>query len=122
MLVPSLSFVLLFVKNPTESAEFYTQIFKLDPVESSPTFALFVLANGVKLGLWSSKTAEPAVHILGGGSEICFECEDVDSLYRDWVQCGIPMAQVPTDMDFGRTFVALDPDGHRIRVMRLFEE
>jgi hypothetical protein len=24
--------------------------------------------------------------------------------------------QPPTDMDFGRTFVALDPDGDRLRV------
>lgn len=24
--------------------------------------------------------------------------------------------QTPTDMDFGRTFVALDPDKHRLRV------
>jgi hypothetical protein len=26
------------------------------------------------------------------------------------------MAQTPTEMDFGTTFVALDPDGHRLRV------
>ena len=27
----------------------------------------------------------------------------------------------PTDMDFGRTFVALDPDNHRLRVYWLNE-
>jgi predicted enzyme related to lactoylglutathione lyase len=32
------------------------------------------------------------------------------------------VAQKPTDMDFGRTFVVLDPDGHRIRVYKLHEE
>jgi hypothetical protein len=26
------------------------------------------------------------------------------------------MLQAPADMDFGRTFVALDPDNHRLRV------
>jgi len=26
------------------------------------------------------------------------------------------VAQKPVDMDFGHTFVALDPDGHRLRV------
>jgi hypothetical protein len=26
------------------------------------------------------------------------------------------MAQAPTELDFGRTFVALDPDNHRLRV------
>ena len=29
---------------------------------------------------------------------------------------GLPIAQAPTDMDFGRTFVAFDLDGHRPRV------
>ncbi len=28
----------------------------------------------------------------------------------------LPIAQPPTAMDFGLTFVALDPDGHRLRV------
>jgi catechol 2,3-dioxygenase-like lactoylglutathione lyase family enzyme len=27
-----------------------------------------------------------------------------------------PAEQSPTELDFGRTFVALDPDGHRLRV------
>ena len=29
---------------------------------------------------------------------------------------GLPIVQKPTAMDFGHTFVALDPDGHRLRV------
>ena len=33
------------------------------------------------------------------------------------VCCGSKIRyQAPTDLDFGRTFVALDPDGHRLRV------
>jgi hypothetical protein len=32
------------------------------------------------------------------------------------VKRGLPIAQAPTAMDFGPTFVALDPDGHRLRV------
>jgi hypothetical protein len=28
----------------------------------------------------------------------------------------LKIAQAPTAMDFGMTFVALDPDGHRLRV------
>ena len=28
----------------------------------------------------------------------------------------------PTDLDFGRSFVALDPDGHRLRVYAVAEE
>lgn len=33
------------------------------------------------------------------------------TLYR-----GLPMLQTPTTMDFGYTFTATDPDGHRLRV------
>lgn len=29
---------------------------------------------------------------------------------------GLSIAQAPVAMDFGMTFVALDPDGHRLRV------
>ncbi len=122
MLVPKLGFVLLFVADPSKSSAFYRGLFGLEPVEQSPTFALFALENGVMLGLWSSQTAEPPVLTGGGGSEIAFSEENVDGLYEKWLGLGIPMAQAPTDMDFGRTFVALDPDGHRIRAYKLREE
>ena len=42
--------------------------------------------------------------------------------YRDWSLRGLPILQAPIDMDFGRTFVALDPDGHRLRVFAPREE
>ena len=122
MVSPNLGFVLLFVKNVSTSADFYGRLFKLQPVEQAPTFALFILSNGVKLGLWSRYTAEPAVTTQPGASEICFSTEDVDAAYQAWGKLGIAVAQAPTDMDFGRTFVALDPDGHRIRVYKLHPE
>jgi catechol 2,3-dioxygenase-like lactoylglutathione lyase family enzyme len=119
MFVPSLSFVLLFVTSPSKSALFYRRILGLEPVEESPTFALFALPGGVMLGLWSRATAEPLVSAPAGGSEIAFSEDDVDGLFQKWQSLGVVMAQPPTDMDFGRTFVALDPDGHRLRVFRL---
>lgn len=123
MPIPQLSFVLLFVTDPLESGQFYSRLFNLTPVEQSPTFVLFALPNGVMLGLWSRKTARPSVVAQGGGSEICFTEENVDEVYAKWVKLGIPMAQTPTTMDgMSRTFVALDPDGHRIRVLCLEEE
>ncbi len=36
--------------------------------------------------------------------------------YDDWARRGLVIEQEPVTMDFGRTFVALDPDGHRLRV------
>jgi predicted enzyme related to lactoylglutathione lyase len=37
-------------------------------------------------------------------------------MHRDWIARGLPIIQQPADLDFGRTFVATDPDGHRLRV------
>lgn len=122
MFVSNLGYVLLFVKDPLESGRFYERLLGISPVEAAPTFVLFVLGNGVKLGLWSRETAEPKVTAQAGGSEICFSEDNVDQLYEHWSKLGVAMAQVPTDMDFGYTFVALDPDGHRIRVFRLKEQ
>ena len=121
MVEQKLGFVLLFVENPQQSGVFYQELLGLAPVQNSPTFVMFMLKNGVALGLWSRHTAEPAVSLIGGGSEICFPADDVDAVYNTWQQKGIPIIQKPTDMDFGRTFVAVDPDGHRIRVYRLNE-
>lgn len=117
-----LDLVIHFVSNPLESARFYQQLFLQEPIEQSATFALFKFLDGIQLGLWSNKTAEPAVTHKPGGSEICFKKENVDDVYEAWLKMGVSMAQPPTDMDFGRTFVALDPDGHRIRVYKLKED
>lgn len=126
MPLPQASFILLFVKKPLESGAFYSRLLSLSPIEQSPTFVLFALPNGLMLGLWSRETARPAVVAEAGGSEICFSEdseEKVDEVYAKWCTLGIPMAQTPLAMDgMSRTFVALDPDGHRIRVLCLEEE
>jgi len=113
------NFFILYVDNPAKSASFYQGLLGREPVESSPTFALFALDAGVMLGLWSRHTVEPAAASTGGGHEICFPVEDkarVDELYADLGKRGLTIAQAPVNLDFGYTFVALDPDHHRLRV------
>lgn len=114
------NFIILYVDSPTASADFYAALLEKPPVESSPTFAMFALPSGVMLGLWSRHTVEPAAApTLGGGSEVAFAVESKDqvtSLYNAWTGRGLRVVQKPVDMDFGHTFVALDPDGHRLRV------
>ncbi|WP_225772776.1 VOC family protein [Inquilinus sp. Marseille-Q2685] len=120
--MPIPSYTLLYVDNPPASAAFYAGLLGREPVESSPTFALFVLDGGAKLGLWSRHTVEPAATAAGGGGEIGFSVADaaaVDALHDEWRGRGLPILQPPTTMDFGHTFVALDPDGHRLRVFAL---
>ena len=114
------NFIILYVDSPTASADFYAALLGKPAVESSPTFAMFALPSGIMLGLWSRHTVEPAAaQTLGGGSEVAFAVDSRDrvtSLYEAWTARGLRVAQEPVDMDFGHTFVALDPDGHRLRV------
>jgi catechol 2,3-dioxygenase-like lactoylglutathione lyase family enzyme len=114
------NFIILYVDNPAASADFYAALLGKPPVESSPTFAMFALPSGVMLGLWSRHTVEPAASAtLGGGSEVAFAVgskDEVTALYDAWTGRGLRVAQKPVDLDFGHTFVALDPDGHRLRV------
>ncbi|TRC92893.1 drug:proton antiporter [Mesorhizobium sp. WSM4306] len=113
------NFVILYVDSPERSGAFYSALLGRQPVETSPTFVLFVLDNGFKLGLWSRHTVEPAAAAAGGGGELVLAVENaaaVDATHTDWAGHGLAILQTPTDMDFGRTFVALDPDNHRLRV------
>jgi catechol 2,3-dioxygenase-like lactoylglutathione lyase family enzyme len=116
--MPDFNFVLLYVDSPPKSATFYADLLGRPPIESSPTFAMLPLRDNVMLGLWSRDTVEPAA-TAAGGSEIAFtvaNAEAVRATHADWGKRGLAIAQAPTAMDFGTTFVALDPDGHRLRV------
>lgn len=112
---------LLYVDNAARSRDFYANLLGLKPVEDSENFVLFVLPNGVKFGLWNRHDVKPAAN-LPGGFELGLPVEskdEVDRIAADWEACGIEIVQDPEDMDFGRTFTALDPDGHRLRVLYL---
>jgi len=113
------NFILLYVDSPAASAAFYTELLGHEPAERSATFAMFALSSSVMLGLWGRHTVEPMAPAATGGHELAFAVADkaaVQALYVTWGQRGLRIAQVPTDLDFGHTFVALDPDGHRLRV------
>jgi predicted enzyme related to lactoylglutathione lyase len=112
-------YFLLYVDSPATSANLYSRLLDKPPVELGPTFALFILDNGVKLGLWSRHTVEPAAQATVGGGEVGFCVADVatvDELHARWVELGMNIVQSPVEADFGYTFVAQDPDGHRLRV------
>lgn len=114
------SYALLMVDSPLRSAAFYRELLGLEPIEAQATFALFALETGLMFGLWSKHTAEPAPGAPAGGVEIGFKVADaaaVDTVYDKWIETrDVRVAQKPVDLDFGRTFVVLDPDGHRLRV------
>ena len=112
------NFILAYVANAPRSAELYRKLLGADPVESSPGWAMFAFPSGLALGLWSRDEVEPRA-TLPGGSEIGFPVENdaaVTATRDAWVELGLKILQEPTRMDFGYTFTAADPDGHRLRV------
>ena len=114
------NFFILYVDSPAASAAFYADLLGHAPVEASPTFALFAQQSGVKLGLWSRRAVEPAATVTGGGAELAFAVDSdatVTSMHAEWARRGLPILQAPVRMNFGYTFVAADPDGHRLRVV-----
>ena len=118
--VPELTFVLLYVSDPKASAEFYSRLLKREAaLDRLPTFADLPLHDGAKLGLWLETNVKPPARAVAGGSEIMFKIADTQTLlaaYADCTERGVPIAQTPAEMNFGLTFVALDPDGHRLRL------
>lgn len=111
--------VLLYVKDVIASAKFYEQVVHRGPVELSPGFAMFILPDGQKLGLWKRDAVIPSPSGTPGAGELAWveaDTEAVSTRCQEWRTRGWPIAQEPEQLDFGYTFVALDPDGHRLRV------
>jgi len=117
--MPEFRFVILYVENPPRSASFFADLLNRRIVDQSEGFAMLALSDGVMLGLWRRDEVEPPAQGGPGAQEIALTTPDeadVDATCRDWAKRGVAIAQRPVDMDFGRCFTALDPDGHRIRV------
>lgn len=120
----TLNYLLLAVADPGKSAALYTKLLGVEPVENSPTFVLYVLPNGIKIGLWIKAEIEPTPK-PAGGIEISFTEDSKDAVlatYAAWRALGVKIVQEPTNMDFGFTFVIEDPDGHRLRPFVLAEQ
>lgn len=116
--MPDPNYFLFYVDSVQASEAFYANLLGRKPVESSPSFAMFALESGVMLGLWRRDTVKPAATPSVGG-ELAITVADADAVratHEDWCRRKLTIAQSPTAMDFGFTFVALDPDGHRLRV------
>ena len=111
--------IILYVSDVEVSTTFYREILGHGPIKTYPGFSVFALSDDVTLGLQAADEIEPATEPYVGGSELSLsdvEHVDVDRLYAQWKALGIPMILEPTVLEFGYTFVATDPDGHRLRV------
>lgn len=117
MLSPNL--ILFYVQNPIESASFYEKIFGQQPVAAFPTYVAFAFSNGFTFSLWSTQAKDFVSVGSGHRSELAFMVSDEDKvrhLREYWGKLSVPIEQELHEAVFGLTFVALDPDRHRIRV------
>lgn len=109
---------ILYVASVPASATFYESVLGVPPLESSPGFAMFPLSEGSMLGLWKRDAVKPPAVGPSAGSELAFEYADGAALktFRDtcW-NAGAKVIQDIVEVDFGTTFCAVDPDGHRLR-------
>lgn len=117
MLIPNL--LLFYVEDPLASAAFYEKIFQIKPIASYPTYVAFSFENGFTFSLWSKQAANFVSGGEGHRSELAFMVqneEEVRKLRKMWGQLNVRIEQELHEATFGLTFVALDPDNHRIRV------
>lgn len=114
--------VSIYVDSPMHGASTYARLLDRQPVELGRTFASSNLDSGLKLDMWSRYSVAPAASHTGGPSELGWSVDKdqkVNGMYVAWCRPGIPILQAPVDQDFGRTFAAHDPDGHRLRILAL---
>lgn len=117
MLVPNL--LLFYVEDPLKSALFYEKIFSIKPVSLFPTYVAFSFENGLTFSLWSIHAKNFVSGGTGHRSELAFLVENetmVRKIRKQWEKLGVTIEQDLHTAAFGLTFVATDPDGHRIRV------
>ncbi len=111
--------IVLYVKNIQISQEFYEKILSCKAQALSPTFVSFKLPDGPLLELKQLAHCNPSSSITGGGTEISILIKNRDTLhclFQDWSHKGTQFLLEPIEQIYGITFVAIDPDNHRIRV------
>ncbi len=112
------SFV-LYVTDVKKSMGFYSKAFDCEAELLSPTFATLEFADNVKITLKQTTDLTPMSEIKGGGTELSIALSDkatFEQLFDAWKNNGIEFAQEIEASVFGFNFVAVDPDGHRIRI------
>ncbi|CAN7656825.1 drug:proton antiporter [Rhizobium sp. LjRoot98] len=105
------------VDSPAESAVFYMAMFGALPLELSPTYAVVLMNDALKLGLAKRKRLPAAVNTNDAELPIFVAGrEGVDALHDEWRRKGVTILQEPVSSDSDYTFICTDPDGHRLRV------
>ena len=113
------SLMIFYVTDMPKSRAFYEAVLEAEPVEASPTFAMFRLESGFSICIWQKDGVTPPVSTPGQAGELAFILPDaaaVDARYSAYRLTGYPILQKPEQLDFGYALLVADPDGHRLRM------
>lgn len=115
---PKPNLQLIYVSDIKRSTEFYTMLFKADPVFVSPRYVAFSAGSEALFAIWTGGvTPDKGVRRFSEIGIMLPSNEDVDNLFKEWKKnTNITIVQQPITEVFGRTFLVEDPDGHIIRV------
>jgi catechol 2,3-dioxygenase-like lactoylglutathione lyase family enzyme len=114
--------IVLYVNDLVIASQFYQDLLGIKPEKASITFHSFTLLNGMSLALKARHSVVPSTEAKSGNGELAFTLDDdkkVDALFAEWQAKGVNILFPPSQVPFGYTFVALDPDGHRLRAASL---
>lgn len=109
----------MYVSDAEKSTKFYSSLFDMQPVFSSPNYVAFAIGEGITFAIWAGASAAlesnpPRTAELG--MNLNLEPDELDAIYNRWLGLGAITVEAPHDAIFGRTFVVADPDGNLIRV------
>ncbi len=115
---------ILYVSDQQASTDFYTRLFRREPVLQVPGMTEFELAANCKLGLMPNHgiakiLGEQLPHPASGNGiprcELYLLVADVALEYENALQCGAKLILEITAMDWGDSVCYFaDPDGHVI--------
>lgn len=114
--------VVFYVNDIVKSSDFYQEILGISPEKPSATFCAFNLSNGMAIALKDKHYVRTHMERACGGAELSFtvaDREQVDRVFSQWRQKGVQMIEEPFEVPFGYNFMAVDPDGHQLRVVAL---
>ena len=116
------SAVVLYVDNITISNTFYEELLGINSEKASPTFHTFKLSSGINIALKARQAVEPPSEMSNGNGELAFTVnnrDEVNHLFKKWNSKNMNILLAPCEVAYGYTFLVLDPDGNRLRVVCL---
>ncbi|MGV0409540.1 VOC family protein [Corynebacterium resistens] len=107
---------LVYVSDAGKATEFYSSLFGMTPVFTSPRYVAFEVAPNVLFAVWTGAEQPVSAEIPRCSEVGLMHDGDIDELFERWKSAGVRVVSEPYDEVFGRTFVVSDPDGNLVRV------